>query len=87
MRKLFVAMVSAFGASFVLTVNPAAAHTSHHVSKSHHALTTKTAHIGKIRVGRVDIAAKKRHCSARRDLTLFLSSANYRFPGARSSTG
>jgi hypothetical protein len=66
MRKLFIASLLAFGPSLVLTINPAAARTSHdHVSKSyqsnsHRALTTETTQVSKACVRRSGAAAKKR---------------------------
>jgi hypothetical protein len=61
MRKLFLVSLLAFGTGFVLTTSPAQARSSHHhVSNSHHALTTETTQVRKYRFSRSGTVEKQR---------------------------
>ena len=61
MRKLFLVALLAFGTTFALTTSPVEARTNYQpASKSHHALSTKSTHIGKHRVSRSGTVEKQR---------------------------
>ncbi|MBX9840376.1 MAG: hypothetical protein K2Z80_01060 [Xanthobacteraceae bacterium] len=61
MRVFFLVSLFAFGTGSALTSGPAAARTSHHhVTYSHHALTTETTQVGKYRARRSAAVEKKR---------------------------